>query len=102
MPDFLTDTEIKALLTEPKSLPEDFRSRLVAKPKRGHQEAKLDVMGDQGSEFRVIVRRSSANPLDFSVILAYLVPNSSQVIRLRRYDCGFILPSGHQADMFRV
>ena len=159
MPELLTDAEIEDLLAEPKRLPEDFRSRLAAKAKRGHQEAELDVRGDRGSEFRVLIRRSSTNPLDFSVILAFLIPNSNQVIRLRRYngkshrhsnpletevfydfhihtateryqlsgnredtyavtsnryasleeaidclleDCGFVLPSGHQADMFQV
>ncbi len=86
MPDFLTDAEIEALLAEPKRLPEGFRERLSVRQKRGHQEAELDVRGDEGSEFRVIVRRSSSNPLDFSIILAYLVPNSNQVIRLRRYN----------------
>jgi hypothetical protein len=86
LPDFLTDAEIDALLAEPKRLPEGFRDRLAVRQKRGHQEAELEVQGDEGSEFRVIVRRSSLNPLDFSVILAYVVPNSNRVIRLRRYN----------------
>lgn len=86
MPDFLTDAEIEALLAEEKPLSEGFRLRLAVRAKRGHQEADLDVTGAAGSEFRVIVRRSSINPLDFSVILSYRVPNSNQSIRLRRYN----------------
>jgi len=86
VPDFLSDAQIAALLAEPKLLSEDFRARLAGKAKRGHQEAELDVQGTAGSEFRIIMRRSSSNPLDFSVILAYRVPNSSTVIRLRRYN----------------
>ncbi len=84
MPVRLTDTEIQRLLAEPKPLPEDFRSRLVAKPKRGHKEQELSVTGARRSGFRLIVRQSSFNILDFSVILAYVPPRSAKLFRLRR------------------
>ena len=86
MADHLTDKEIQALLDEPKPLPADYQRRLVARPKRGHSEVELAVQGDGGSDFRIIVRQSLANPLDFSVILGYCPPNSNQVFRLRRYN----------------
>ena len=86
MGDFLTDDEIQALLHEPKRLPEDYSTRLRPKPKRGHTEAELVVQGDAGSEFRVVIRRSNRNRLDFSVILIYRVPGSTKVLRLRRYN----------------
>jgi len=54
--------------------------------KRGHQERHFDITGVDGSEFRVILRQSTANVLDFSAILAVRVPQSSQVFRLRRYN----------------
>jgi len=76
--EYLTDAEIEALLDEPKRLPEGFRERLVAKPQRGHQGAEFDVIGDNGAEFTVILRRSAANPLDFSVILSYQVPTRTR------------------------
>ena len=41
------------------------------KPKHGHKERELDVTGVHGSQFRIILRESIANPLGFSVILAY-------------------------------
>ena len=44
------------------------------------------VIGDGGSTFRVILRESTINALDFSIILAVLVPQSNQVFRLRRYN----------------
>ena len=81
-----SDQEIRALLREPKSLPDDWRDRTELRPKRGHRERHLDVAGDGGSEFRLILRQSTINGLDFSIILAVLVPQSSQVFRLSRYN----------------
>jgi hypothetical protein len=84
MPVSLTDTEIQHLLAEPKRLPEDFRNRVVPKLKRGHKEQELDLRGQSGSEFRLIVRQNSFNVLDFTAILAYRPPRSNKLFRLRR------------------
>ena len=81
-----TDQEIELLLQERKSLPPDWRRRTRMVPKRGHQEQHLDLTGIGGSEFRLILRQSTVNVLDFSVIIAVLVPHSTQVFRLRRYN----------------
>lgn len=82
----LTDRDIEALIAERKSVPADFRSRLVTRPKRGHREAMANVTGADGSRFVVIVRESDFNPFDFSVILGVIVPRSEVVFRLRRYN----------------
>lgn len=82
----LTDTEIAALLVEPKVLPGDYRGRLQAKPKRGHKERALDLDGQDGSEFRLIIRQADLNALDFSVILAFRPTGTNQLFRLRRYN----------------
>ena len=82
----LTDANIQELLSERKPLPADFREKLRVKPKRGHKERELDIVGASGSEFRLILRQSEFNALDFSVILAYCVPQTNQRIRLRRYN----------------
>ena len=83
---FLTDQEIAELLAERKVLPADWKKRLMLKAKRGHSESDLEINGDQGSEFRLMQRRSDLNPLDFSVVLAYRVHGSNQVLRLKRYN----------------
>ena len=54
------------------------------RPKRGHRENHLDLYWRQRNQFRLILRQSIANPLDFSVILAVRVPQSSRLFRLRR------------------
>jgi len=86
MPEFLTDREIADLIAEEKPFPHDWQRRLALKPKRGHSESELEITGVRGSEFRILRRRSNLNTLDFSVILAYLVPGSNQILRLRRYN----------------
>jgi len=89
MPTQLSDSEIQALLAESKQLPPDFEVRLRPKPKSGHEEAEIDVPGAGGaggSAFRLIIRRSLSNPLDFSVILAYHPADSNILFRLRRYN----------------
>ena len=78
--------EIASLIEERKPMPADWRRRVVLKPKRGHDERQLDLVGDAGSEFRLIFRQGMVNPLDFSIILAVRVPRSNQIFRLRRYN----------------
>jgi hypothetical protein len=77
--------EIAARISEPKQLESGFRSKLQLRPK-GHKERELDITGATGSEFRLILRQSLFNILDFSAILAYSGKSSSQVFRLRRYN----------------
>jgi len=82
----LTDNQIQLLIAETKRLPDDYPQKVALKPKRGHKERELDLVGDGGSEFKLIFRESNFNKLDFSVVLAYRVPGSNQLIRLRRYN----------------
>lgn len=82
----LTDAEIDRLIQERKPLPADYLARIEVRPKRGHKEREMDVRGVDGSEFRVIARQSLHNSLDFSVILAFCPPKSTQLFRLRRYN----------------
>jgi len=86
MPTRLTDEEIGRLVAERKPLPRDYEQRFQMKPKRGHKERELAVKGETGSDFRLILRQSDLNPLDFSAILAYQPPNTNEVFRLRRYN----------------
>ena len=86
MPVTYTDQEIESFVQEHKALPLDWRRRTRMVPKRGHREQHLDVPGVAGSEFRLILRQSTINVLDFSVILAVRVPQSTRMFRLRRYN----------------
>lgn len=86
MPIYLTDTEIEQLIQERKQLPIDYRAKVQVRPKRGHKEREIDVAGENGGRFRLILRQGELNPLDFSIILAYLPPGSNQVFRLCRYN----------------
>ena len=81
-----TDSQVDALVQERKPLPANWKDRARMKAKRGHDEQHLDLTGDAGTGFRLIFRQSKLNRLDFSIILAVLVPQSTQMFRLRRYN----------------
>ena len=81
-----SDSEIAALITERKPLPAQWGARLQPRPKRGHDESELVIVGENRSEFHIILRKSQFNPLDFSVILGVRVPQSNRIFRLRRYN----------------
>lgn len=82
----LTDSEIAAFISEAKPLPENYLQIIQTRAKRGHRERELRVAGANGNNFRLILRQSSFNPLDFSVILAWLPPQSTSTFRLCRYN----------------
>jgi hypothetical protein len=86
MADNLSDQEIEALINEQKPLPPDYREKIQVRPKRGHKEQELDLKGKNGNDFRVILRQSILNPLDFSIILAHRPAQSNLLFRLRRYN----------------
>jgi hypothetical protein len=81
-----SDAEIQALIQERKPLPKNFHSKIRLRNKRGHKEQELDIQGASGNKFRLILRQSKFNVLDFSVILAFRPAGSSQLFRLRRYN----------------
>ncbi|MBL0176260.1 MAG: hypothetical protein IPP94_13495 [Ignavibacteria bacterium] len=82
----LSDSEIADLIAEEKVLPSDYRQKVKLNPKHGHSERELEMTGVKGNEFALILRQSSYNHLDFSIILTWLPPNSSTRFRLRRYN----------------
>jgi hypothetical protein len=81
-----SDEDIAQFLSERKPLPPKYRSRLKLRPKSGHGEHELDVVGDAGTHFKVILRQSNANPFDFSVMLTVCPPTSTRVFRVRRHN----------------
>jgi len=82
----LSDEDILKLIQEKKPLPADYQAKMQMKVKTGHKERELEIKGEDGNEFRLILRQSIINPLDFSVILAYRMPKSNLLFRLRRYN----------------
>ncbi len=87
MKPFLTDDEILMLINEQKQMtvtPEELFRNM--KEKKGHKESEHFIPRTDGSSFVIKLRLSSENPLDFSVILGYIPPRSTEVFRLRRYN----------------
>ena len=81
-----SDAEIAQMIMERKQLPADYHSRVQLHEKRGHKERELDIVGEHGNQYRLILRQSNFNTLDFSIILAVSPVDSSFLFRLRRYN----------------
>ena len=80
------DREIESLVQEHKPVPADWLNQIRLRSKRGHDEQHLDLTGDAGTKFHLILKRNKINPLDFSIILAICAPSSNRIFRLRRYN----------------
>jgi hypothetical protein len=81
-----SDQDISSMIQERKPLPADYRTKIQTRPKSGHKERELDIKIADGGDYRLILRQSISNPLDFSIILAYRPPKLSQLFRLQRYN----------------
>ncbi len=81
-----SDGDIDHFTRETKPLPDDYRTRIRLKVKRGHKEQEIDIAGALGNQFRLILRQSNFNALDFSIILAVCPAETTLVFRLRRYN----------------
>lgn len=86
MPVRYSDIEIRKLIDEKKPLSGDGPSRLALKEKRGHRERDIEVTGGNGSLFRLIIRQSKKNPMNFSVVLGFSSPGSNLLFRLLRHN----------------
>lgn len=86
MPANYSDLEIAQMIKERKLLPENYHSHIQLKDKHGHKERELDIAGKQGTQYRLILRQSDFNTMDFSIILAVNPPETNQFFRLRRYN----------------
>lgn len=81
-----SDVDIRALIEEKKPLSKEFRSKIRLREKRGHKEQELDIQGVNGHQFRIVLRQSNYNALDFSIILTFCPTGSNLIFRLRRYN----------------
>lgn len=86
MPAKYSDIEIENMINEEKLLPDNYGTLIQLRPKRGHKERELDIVGNSGMKFRLILRQSNFATNDFSIILAVYPSGSNQLFRLRRYN----------------
>ena len=86
MKNILSDQKIIALIEERKVLPNERRNKFRKTTHRGNDKYRLNVTGEDGNEFQIIVRISLFNKLNFSVILGVKVPPPKIFFRLKRYN----------------
>ena len=83
----LKDSEIQELIGEVKPLPENWQKHVRTRQKRGYQyeERNFGVKGENGNDFRVVIRRNRLNMFDFCIILVFRGRDGRQY-RLVRYN----------------
>jgi hypothetical protein len=86
MDDHIDDLEIARLISARKALPDNWETRLRTRLRSelSHKRASLDIATTVG-DFTIIIRESTINVRDFSVILAFTRRNGT-LFRLRRYN----------------
>ena len=84
----LQDREIEALIAERKKVTPEMLQKLSQLRPAGDNKLTQDceVIGEDGSVFRIILRQNRLNPLDFAAIFAYRLPDTGRLFHLRRYD----------------
>ncbi len=83
----LRDSEIEALIAEIKLLTENWQMQFKLKEKSGfqHEERSVEVTGQKGNAFKVVLRRNRINTFDFSIILMFIDKDGKEY-RLLRYN----------------
>lgn len=81
-----SDAEIGELISEKKTLPVDYLKALQVQDKKTGKQASLKVVGEDGHNFKIILRQSHLNPFDFSAILVHVPSDTYSDFRLRRYN----------------
>lgn len=84
----LMDSEIDNLLSEEKILPKDYPKKIKTKPKSGyqHEQRELNVQGENGHTFAIVLRKNKLDMFDFSIILRYQDTNTGIWYNLVRYN----------------
>ena len=89
MPETVSDSEIAQLIAERKVLPGNWQDELEnSTNKDSHAEGQVNLVGESGTQFRVIIRQSLRSDDDFSVILMVSRRVGEPEIRLLRFDGG--------------
>lgn len=87
MAEIISNEKIQAFIEERKCIHDQWRDTFITRWNGNSQERILDIVGDAGHEFRVIVRENKFNPSrNFSVILGVYYPTPNKVFRLLRYN----------------
>lgn len=86
MPNLLSDTAIADLIREAKDTPCGLRPLPAMPEKNRHRSKVYEITAASGNCFSIVLRQSTMNIFDFSVILGYKLPGVNTVFRLRRYN----------------
>ena len=84
--EILSDSHISDLVSIKKVADRQLEIGSLRASSFGHKKANFEVVGIEGSKFKVKIRQSPTNVLDFSIILSYYSPTTNVSYNLRRYN----------------
>ena len=84
--EILSDDDIRDLIEIKKVSSRKIDARYLKMGGLGQRKANFEVQGVDGSRFKVKIRQSSVNLLDFSIILSFCSSTTNRVYNLRRYN----------------
>lgn len=87
MAEIISNEKIQAFIEERKYIHDQWRDKFITRWNGNSKERILEIVGDAGHEFKIIVRENKFNPSrNFSVVLGVYYPTRNKVFRLRRYN----------------
>jgi hypothetical protein len=86
LPSPIPDALINELVTETKALPAGLLGPFKPTERNGHWIKGYEFECPSGNRFVIKLRQACANPMNFSVILGYVLPGTYTVFRLRRFN----------------
>ena len=80
--EIVSDQQIKRFISETKLIDKNFKP--ILRERKVCFEFHHEVVGEEGNVYRLIVKQSKINPLDFSIIFGVVI--GGKMFRLRRYN----------------
>lgn len=78
----VTDAEVMTFIGDKKVIPKDFNPKF--KEGEGKVSFEHEVIAESGNTYKIIIRRSKINPMDFSVIFG--IHLGGNLFRIKRYN----------------
>jgi hypothetical protein len=78
----ITEQQIEEYINEEKILPAEFKP--IFKDRNNQNFFEKNITCETGNEYKIIIRQSQINPLDFSIIFGIII--NGKIFRIKRYN----------------
>ncbi len=80
--EIVTDQQIQKFISEIKLIDKDWKPSF--RDRKSYFESKNEFIGEEGNIYKIIIKYSKINPLDFSVIFGIML--EGKLFRVKRYN----------------